>query len=209
VYKRQLPHFIHTQHSRPDVAALLSHLAEEIQSSANDLDLLIETLQHWIDQDRKHPTLKTIQGMIWLDGYQNASYRAPIYPDAEYCLRLWHQQHIPLYVYSSGSVPAQKLFFQYSEYGDLRHLFSGNFDTHIGAKREAKSYHAIAAQIDTPPASMMFLSDIVEELDAARDAGWQTVLIDRLNDYPTPRHSQMCNGHQRVNAFTEITLPHT
>jgi 1,2-dihydroxy-3-keto-5-methylthiopentene dioxygenase len=40
-----------------------------------------------------------------------------------------------------------------------------------------------------PPADILFLSDVVEELDAAREAGLRTVLVDRREDYPAPRRA--------------------
>mgnify|MGYP003396961137 FL=1 len=199
-----LPAFITNHHRQPDVALWLGRVAEETGVSANDLDSLIEVLQSWIDQDKKHTALKALQGMIWVDGYRSADFHAPVYADAHAQLLRWHAQGVPLYVYSSGSVPAQKLFFGFTEHGDLRPLFSGYFDTEIGGKRACASYEAIAAAIGQAPADILFLSDIVAELDAAREAGWQTVLIDRLGDYPMPRLGDDCNGHRRATEFTRI-----
>jgi len=119
-------------------------------------------------------------------------------------LRGWHAGGIALYVYSSGSVAAQKLFFQYSEAGDLTGLFSGHFDTEIGYKREIESYRRIARTIGLLPDSILFLSDVVEELDAAREAGFGTVLVDRPDDYPVPRQGVATNGHVRVIRFGEV-----
>jgi enolase-phosphatase E1 len=94
-------------------------------------------------------------------------------------LRAWRDAGKRLYVYSSGSVGAQKLFFGHSDAGDLTPLFSGYFDTETGAKRDAASYRRIAEAIGVPAADILFLSDIAEELDAARAAGMQTVLLAR------------------------------
>jgi enolase-phosphatase E1 len=110
-------------------------------------------------------------------------------------------------VYSSGSVPAQKLFFGHSDAGDLSPMFSGWFDTEVGGKREAASYRTIADRIGVDPGDILFLSDVVEELDAARDAGLQTRLIDRLDDYPAPREGDAAHGHVRVDSFADIALP--
>jgi enolase-phosphatase E1 len=142
--------------------------------------------------------------MIWVDGYRKATYAAPVYGDAVERLRAWHARGIPLYVYSSGSVPAQKLFFGFTEHGDLRPLFNGYFDTETGGKREAASYRAIATAIGKPATELLFLSDIVAELDAAREAGWRTVLVDRRADYPESRTGAAANGHQRVERFDQI-----
>ncbi|MFM6988598.1 MAG: acireductone synthase [Arenimonas sp.] len=200
-----LPGFLQEHHDRPDVAPWLRRVAEETQQSADDLDGITDTLLAWIGADRKHTALKALQGMVWVDGYEKATYAAPVYGDAAEALRAWHARGIPLYVYSSGSVPAQKLFFGFTEHGDLRPLFSGYFDTETGGKREAASYHAIAAAIGKPASELLFLSDIVEELDAAREAGWRTALVDRRADYPEARTGEATHGHQRVERFDQIS----
>jgi enolase-phosphatase E1 len=102
-----------------------------------------------------------------------------MYEDAVRHLKQWKQAGVRLYVFSSGSVQAQKLLFAHTEYGDLTPLFSGYFDTTIGNKREADSYRKIAEAIGAPPGDILFLSDIREELDAARSAGMQTFLLKR------------------------------
>jgi enolase-phosphatase E1 len=142
--------------------------------------------------------------MIWADGYRSTDFTAHIYPDAAEALRQWHATGLPLYVYSSGSVPAQRLFFGHSDAGDLSGLFSGWFDTEIGGKREADSYRRIAESIGLPAADILFLSDVVAELDAAREAGMATVLIDRIEDYPQPRNVEQSNGHRRLESFSAI-----
>lgn len=199
-----LPKFIENNHSKLEVSLYIKRIAEETQTSANDLDSIIDILLSWIDHDVKNTNLKALQGMIWVDGYQNSTYAAPVYEDAYKQLLQWQQAGIPLYVYSSGSVPAQKLFFKHSQKGDLTVLFSDYFDTEIGGKRSASSYSAIAERIKIPAEHILFLSDIVEELDAAREAGWQTILIDRLEDYAEPRLDALANKHTRVTEFTAI-----
>ncbi|MBP7371116.1 MAG: acireductone synthase [Arenimonas sp.] len=201
-----LPKFIEDHHSNADVNVWLKKIAEEIQVSANDLDSIIASLIHWIDQDVKHTGLKALQGMIWANGYQNGTYTAPVYADAYRQLQHWHQLAIPVYVYSSGSVPAQQLFFKYSQYGDITNLFTDYFDTEIGGKRDSSSYNAIAQRLHVSAEHILFLSDIVEELDAAREAGWQTLFIDRLEDYPIPRDGIPSNGHERISSFDSIKI---
>jgi enolase-phosphatase E1 len=107
-------------------------------------------------------------------------------------------------VYSSGSVPAQKLFFGHSDAGDLTGLFSDWFDTEVGGKREPASYSRIAGSIGLPPGEILFLSDVVEELDAAREAGMQTVLVDRREDYAQPRTGEATHGHRRAESFADV-----
>jgi enolase-phosphatase E1 len=201
-----LPDFLKNQHQRPEVMLWIKKVAEETHLTKDDLAGITDILLQWIDQDRKHTALKALQGMIWVEGYQQGTYKAPVYADADHSLRRWHAAGIPLYVYSSGSVPAQKLFFAHTDHGDLCPLFSGHYDTEIGGKRESASYTRIADAIGIPAADLLFLSDIVEELDAARAAGWQTVLVDRITDYPQNRSGETAHGHLRVNCFNEIPV---
>ncbi|HEY5971236.1 MAG TPA: acireductone synthase [Pseudoxanthomonas sp.] len=204
--RRALPGFVAERGDDPEVRRWLDQVAIEHGSICSD-EVIVETLRGWIDQDRKHTALKALQGMIWQTGYQDADFTAHIYPDAAPALREWHAQGLPLYVYSSGSVPAQKLFFGHSDAGDLGPLISGWFDTEVGGKREADSYRRIAGEIGIDAAEILFLSDVVEELDAAREAGMQTVLIDRREDYPQAREGDATHGHPRVTSFADIALP--
>jgi len=205
--RRALPGFVRARGQDPEVRRWLDAVATEHGSICSD-DVIVETLQGWIDQDRKHTALKALQGLVWEAGYRDADFTAHIYPDAAPALRDWYAQGYPLYVYSSGSVPAQKLFFGHSDAGDLTPLFSGWFDTEVGGKREAGSYRAIAGRIGVAPEKILFLSDVVEELDAAREAGLQTRLVDRADDYPAPREGGQAHGHGRVASFADIELPH-
>jgi enolase-phosphatase E1 len=199
-----LPGFVATHARDPEVRRWLDQVAAENGGLCDDR-MIVEVLQGWIDEDRKHTALKALQGMIWQAGYADGEYAAHVYPDAPARLREWHAAGHPIYVYSSGSVPAQKLFFAHSAAGDLRPLFAGHFDTEIGGKRDAASYRRIADAVGAAPESILFLSDVVEELDAAREAGLDTVLVDRIEDYPVPRRSDAAHGHRRVESFADIT----
>lgn len=201
-----LPGFIARHGKQEEVRHWLDAVAIEHGGICSD-EVIVETLQGWIDQDRKHTALKALQGMIWEAGYRDAEFTAPLYADVAPALRQWHDSGLPLYVYSSGSVPAQKLFFGHSEAGDLTALFSGWFDTEVGGKRDAGSYQAIAGRIGLDASQILFLSDVVEELDAARTAGMRTVLVDRREDYPQPREGAAAHGHPRVVSFADLLLP--
>jgi len=204
--RRALPGFVRAHGDEAEVRRWLDAVATEVGGLCQD-DMIVETLQGWIDQDRKHTALKALQGLVWEAGYRQADFTAPIYPDAAQTLQRWHALGLPLYVYSSGSVPAQKLFFGHSDAGDLTGLFSGWFDTEVGGKRDADSYSRIAQAMGVEPHAILFLSDVVEELDAARAAGMQTVLVDRPADYPQPRQGDAAHGHTHVASFLEIELP--
>ena len=201
-----LPGFVRAHAGEPKVRALLDQVAGEHGAICDDA-MIVEILQGWIDQDRKHTVLKALQGMIWEAGYRDGAFTAHIYPDVAPRLREWRADGIALAVYSSGSVPAQKLFFGHSDAGDLLPLFSHFFDTEVGHKREADSYRLIADRLDRAPADIVFLSDIVAELDAARAAGMHTVLLDRREDYPEPRSGDATHGHARAESFADIALP--
>lgn len=153
----------------------------------------VETLLHWIDADAKETALKTLQGMIWAEGYADGTLEGHVYPDAAEALRRWRDAGLALYIYSSGSIAAQKLIFGHSNEGDLTPLFSGHFDTTSGGKKEPQSYVGIARRIGLAAADILFLSDSAEEISAAREAGMQVLLIDRDS------------GRGDVSSFAEIT----
>ncbi|PKM13323.1 MAG: acireductone synthase [Gammaproteobacteria bacterium HGW-Gammaproteobacteria-3] len=170
--------FVRSHQHKPEMARLLTEV-RAAAGEALDTEGLIRQLIRWIDDDRKITPLKSLQGLIWEHGYRNGDFKGHIYPDAVQKLQAFKHQGIDLYVYSSGSVYAQKLLFGHTAFGDLTALFSGYFDTHIGAKQDPESYTRIAAQIALPPAQILFLSDIMEELDAASAAGFKTYWLVR------------------------------
>ncbi len=178
-----------------DVSELASDASKESRDS--NVREAIQTLVSWIDADRKATPLKAIQGMIWKTGFENGDFQGHIYEDALRHLRLWKKRGLPIYVYSSGSVQAQKLYFQYSEAGDLSELFSGFFDTVTGPKKEKASYLKIASQIGLPPSQILFLSDIAEELDAAHAVEMPTFQLLRGGLAGSP-------NHRGVSSFDEI-----
>ncbi|ATZ10784.1 acireductone synthase [Erwinia amylovora] len=196
-YARQnLPSFITGNPQQPAVALVLDQLRAEIDRPQATVQELIGVLFGFMDEDRKSTALKALQGMVWRDGYLNGCFTGHLYPDVLPALQRWQQQGLGLYVYSSGSVAAQKLLFGYSDAGDITGLFSGYFDTHVGAKREVGAYQNIASQIGLPARQLMFLSDIHQELDAARDAGWHTVQLIRGDADNESRHRQVTDFDQ-------------
>jgi enolase-phosphatase E1 len=131
----------------------------------------IDYLQFLIRMDRKSPALKSIQGRIWAQGYASGELKGVVYPDVVAALRRWSDAGVPVYIYSSGSVLAQKLIFGHSDHGDLLPLIAGHFDTAVGAKVDPRSYATIAEKIGVSPGQITFVSDLVRELDAASAAG--------------------------------------
>lgn len=148
---------------------------------------------HLMDQDRKSTGLKLLQGIIWEAGYLSGELKARLFDDVQPALEAWRRNGIRLRIFSSGSVLAQKLLFAHTEAGDLSGLIEGYHDTTNGPKREAASYRGIARAFALPAAEIVFLSDVVEELDAARDAGMQTGLVCRPGNKPvsSPTHPRL------------------
>lgn len=199
---KHLPRFIREYEATPEVRRELDAVAQESGRAAHDVEALIEALLDWIRTDQKVTPLKALQGQVWRHGYQEGHFKGHLYLDAHRELTRWWEAGITLGVYSSGSVEAQKLLFGYSDFGDLTPLFSDYFDTRVGHKREAPSYDAIAHTLIErdrvrQSAEILFLSDVVAELDAARAAGMQTCEL-RRDDAP---HAQ---AHQSVTRFTEL-----
>lgn len=184
----KLPEFVRAHAQDPDVAGILADTREHIgQPQASDEEL-IEIYLRWIDTDQKVTPLKALQGMIWQAGYENGDFTGHVYDDAVEKLRAWHAAGVALYVYSSGSETAQRMLFAHSDAGDLTPLFSGYFDTRVGAKKDPASYAEIAAAVDKSPADILFLSDVEAELDAAQAAGMDTCLLVRGDENVTSRH---------------------
>lgn len=193
-----LPGYLRSHADDEAVQSILTEAREVLGQLDADLETLISAFLNWIEQDKKVTVLKNLQGLIWVNGYENQDFTGHLYDDAYEYLQRWQQQGIGLYVFSSGSVKAQKLLFGHSDFGDLTPLFSGYYDTHIGHKREASAYRKITDDIGLPATEILFLSDIVEELDAAREAGMATVLL--------ARGEPVVSDHLVVENFQQIAL---
>lgn len=196
--RAHLPDFVRAHAEEAEVAAQLAAVRAESCEPDADLERVIAILLDWIAADRKATPLKALQGMIWQQGYQSGQIKGHVYPDAVEALQRWKAEGYALYVYSSGSIQAQKLIFGYAEAGDLTPLFSGYFDTTSGGKREMASYQRIAAAIGLSAEEILFLSDVKEELDAAQQAGMQTVGL--------AREGGRLEGHRVVGSFGEVEV---
>jgi enolase-phosphatase E1 len=194
--RERLGAFVRTHGQDPQVRELLHQVGQAAGKTLTDEEAAIQ-LRQWIDEDRKVTPLKALQGLIWEAGYRNGDFQGHVYADAVQYLRQWHGRGLKLYVYSSGSVHAQKLLFGHTGYGDLTPLFTGYFDTQTGAKQETAAYRKIAETIDLPANEILFLSDIEAELDAAREAGMQTCwLVREGNPDERARHRQVVGFDQ-------------
>ena len=176
--RKEIGEYIQTHANALEVLQAVSEVVKICARKMTEQDV-INTLVQWIDEDKKTTPLKTLQGLVWENGFKKGVFKAHIYPDALEKLQYWKSRGFLLYVYSSGSVFAQKLFFTYNEAGNILELFSGHFDTVTGGKKEAQSYKLISKNMECDASEILFLSDIIEELDAANEAGMKTILISR------------------------------
>ncbi|MFM2485692.1 acireductone synthase [Celerinatantimonas yamalensis] len=194
--RERLAEFINAQQHRSEVRAAIDGVRQEIDQSEASLSQVTDALLEFMDEDLKSTSLKALQGMIWRYGYENGDFTGHLYADVLPAFKRWRAQNIPLYIYSSGSIAAQKLLFGYSNEGDLTPFLSGYFDTHVGHKRQTGSYIEIAKQIDLPAEQLLFLSDIHQELDAAKAAGWQTLQLIRGEADAQSQHPQVSDFSQ-------------
>lgn len=194
-----LREFLRAYAGNPGVQAQLREV-EQIEGRTLDLNEAAGVLERWIDEDRKLTPLKSLQGMIWAQGYAAGELKGHVYPDTPEYLRRWQARGLRLFVYSSGSVEAQKLIFGHTDYGDLTPLFSGYFDTRIGAKRDPASYQAILKQLGADGDDVLFLSDVGEELDAASAIGMRTCQL--LRDHKAKPFAT----HQQARDFSQVAF---
>ncbi|ANB01493.1 acireductone synthase [Ectothiorhodospira sp. BSL-9] len=178
---RRLPGFVREHSREPGVKRLLADVRAYAGRSLND-EALIERMLAWMEVDQKITPLQALQGLVWEEGFQRGDFAGHVYGDAVECLRGWHDQGFALYVFSSGSVHSQQMLLGHSQAGDLRPLFTEHFDTRMGGKKQIAAYKVIAERIGVPPGQILFLSDTVDELDAAGSAGLRTTCIRRAGD---------------------------
>jgi enolase-phosphatase E1 len=169
-------------------------------SSEAGLENLERSVGKLMDADAKSTGLKELQGLIWAEGYRSGELRSKVFADVAPAFRRWRDAGKTLAIYSSGSVGAQKVFFAHTEAGDLTPMLSAHFDTTSGPKRLASSYTTIAQQLGFKPAEILFLSDVLEELTAAREAGMLTALVVRPGNKPVPDDAPQ----PRIQSFDEL-----
>lgn len=180
----------------PGIYAQVRQTIEEEEKRSLDDAEILNQLDLWSQEDRKHPALKSLQGYVWREGYAQGALKGHIYPDVAPAFQNWKSRGISLGIYSSGSVQAQKLLFSTTEYGDLCPYFSHHFDTRLGHKKNKGSYVKIALALNLPPQEILFLSDVAAELDAAREAGFCTCQLLRPGTQPSSQHPQVANFSQ-------------
>jgi len=194
--KKKLRDYLQSHWDQEHVKTIIKNLSKKLEKDV-DIDLAVKTFEELIEKDIKDTLLKELQGHIWEEGFKNAELKGHIYEDAYLKLKELKEKGYKIFVYSSGSIKAQKLFFGHSSYGDITYLFDGFFDTTTGSKKDPDSYLKIASTIGLDPKEILFLSDIKEEINASKEAGMNAILVSR--DSP-------CEEKDCIRDFTEINL---
>lgn len=196
--RRELDRFLAANCLEPEVVAACQEIAREgglgpieflldhEAARASGLEMIRGEVLRLMDSDAKSTGLKQLQGLIWRQGFESKELVAHVFDDVPDSLRRWSEIGVRVFIYSSGSVEAQKLFWGHTAAGHLLEYFSGFFDTTTGPKREPKSYAAIAAATSIPPARLLFVSDVAAEIQAASAAGFQVGLCVRPGNAPQP-----------------------
>jgi len=200
-----------------DIKALRKQAQDDVTNGVEDVKLIPESTKieevksaildnvlQQMDKDRKTTALKQLQGHIWRTAYQSNSIKGHVYPDVVPALQHWCKKGKRIYIYSSGSVEAQKLLFGYSEEGDLLQYFSGHFDTLVGNKTESSSYAAIANTIGIAHDKVVFFTDVVKEAKAAVSSGMNALLVEREGNQPLTEDDK-CN-YPTITSFKEALL---
>lgn len=150
-----------------------------LSADVSDIEVAV-ALRELMANDVKSTPLKTIQGVIWAEGFEAGEITSHFFPDVPDRLRSWTARGARLAVYSSGSVASQQPWFRHAPQGDLSGLVEAWFDTvNAGPKKDPASYARIAEALGVDPACALFLTDHPAEVSAALEAGWQVVALDR------------------------------
>ena len=206
VYDVLFPYFrenmqkVRTMIHLPEVQAIFKETIRLAQETENKIiateEEVIDTLIRWSNEDKKLTPLKDLQGILWKEAYETGIIKGHVYDDVAPALKAWKDAGLQLGVFSSGSIAAQKLIFGYSVAGDLTPYFSAYFDTTTGGKREVETYNKISQELKIQPSEILFLSDIVEELEAAQQAGLQTIQL--------VRPGTLANWKNTASSFSDI-----
>jgi enolase-phosphatase E1 len=185
---------------RADIALLHDEHADDVNQDRNPPPLVADYVEWLIALDRKSTGLKSLQGKIWRQGYQDGTLKSQVFADVAPAFERWHQRGMSINIFSSGSVLAQKLLFAHTEAGDLTRFIDDYFDTNVGKKGDAESYRRIAEKMKLSPTEILFISDVIDELNAANDAGMKTLLSIREGNAPQDNVKQ----HPQIHSFDQI-----
>ncbi|XP_061850113.1 enolase-phosphatase E1 isoform X2 [Colius striatus] len=181
----------------------------ESGSGEEELEQVIQAVVdnvHWqMSLDRKTTALKQLQGHMWRAAYATGQVKGEIFKDVVPAIQKWRQAGMKVYIYSSGSIEAQKLLFRYSTEGDILELFDGHFDTKIGSKVQSESYRRIAASIGYATNNILFLTDLPREASAAEEADTHVAVVIRPGNAGLTDDEK--SYYSLISSFTELFLP--
>jgi enolase-phosphatase E1 len=217
--RRELRSHLETHAATAEYESILTRLSSEHASAVRDGEAVpswsdepaaahvagaVAFVEWLMDRDRKSTGLKELQGKIWEDGYRRGELVGQVFPDVPAALQRWRDLHVRVGIFSSGSVLAQQLLFRHSSAGDLTGLLQWYFDTRVGAKGDPDSYRSIAQAVGVPPEAVLFLSDTLRELDAARSAGMRVRLVVRPGNAPVM--AAAAPGYEAIRSLDQATL---
>ncbi|RLV59114.1 acireductone synthase [Parashewanella curva] len=194
----KLPAFLEQHQNDVLVDSCICDVREMALEPDADIARIAAILQQWIKDDRKATPLKTLQGLIWKQGYDEQEFTGHIFPDFIEAIKHYTENNMRVYSFSSGSVDAQKLLFAHSDGGDLTPLFSGHFDTRTGNKTDPQAYLNILNTTSLSPKQVLFISDRQEELKAAQAAGLNVCLMSR--------DAGVQSQYQQITSFNDLSL---
>jgi enolase-phosphatase E1 len=202
--RTHLRRFLDAHRERADVTQIVDRLRQDRATDPEaPHDAPVESYVEWLmDRDRKSTPLKELQGLIWDEGFRNGELVGELFADVPPALEAWQREGIGVGIFSSGSVHAQQLLFRHSSAGDLTPWLQWHFDTTTGRKTAPESYRRIVERIGVPASRVLFVSDVVAELDAAQTAGLRTALSER------PGNAEVAGliAHPRVRSFAELAI---
>ncbi|HSE16167.1 MAG TPA: acireductone synthase [Pyrinomonadaceae bacterium] len=179
--------FLAANPAAEEIALLREEQAVDVKEGRNPPTELAAYVEWLISLDRKSTGLKSLQGKIWRQGYVEGSLKSQVYADVAPAFARWRERGLRISIFSSGSVLAQQLLFAHTEAGDLTRFIDSYFDTKVGKKGEAESYRRIAEAMGCAPHEILFISDVIAELEAANEAGMKTLLSIRPGKHPSIR----------------------
>ncbi|XP_008991338.2 enolase-phosphatase E1 isoform X2 [Callithrix jacchus] len=181
-------------------------------ASGSGVDDLQQMIQAVVDNvcwqmslDRKTTALKQLQGHMWRTAFTAGLMKAEFFADVVPAVRKWREAGMKVYVYSSGSVEAQKLLFGHSTEGDILELVDGHFDTKIGRKVESESYRKIADSIGCSTNNILFLTDVTREASAAEEADVHVAVVVRPGNAGLTDDEK--TYYSLITSFSELYLP--
>jgi enolase-phosphatase E1 len=183
-----------------DIARLREEQAADVSNGEQPPAQMAAYVEWLIARDRKSTGLKSLQGKIWRQGYLDGTLKSQVYADVAPAFARWRARGLSINIFSSGSVLAQQLLFAHTDAGDLTKFIDQYFDTNIGKKGDPASYRRIAEALSLNPSEVIFISDVVNELEAAHEAAMQVVLSIRPGNAPQKGAEQ----YQAIHSFENL-----